>query len=122
MTPLQLASVFTILDTHGVQDILRIQSTVNPLKPDEHITAVWVRPEDWACVYDSLTYEADEPPMVRASMAGSGTELTLVIDAEGYRVFCWWPLKDLAHVADQLQAAGVNERHLEAWRVMGGAL
>ena len=68
MTPMRLASIFTVLDTYGVQDIIRAQSSVNPLDPPSHSTAVWVSPADWLSVYDSIFYATDEVPQVRASM------------------------------------------------------
>jgi hypothetical protein len=121
VTPMQLASIFTVLDTHGVQDILRVQSIAHAFRPGEHITAVWVRPQDWASVFDSLSYEAQEPPTVRASLATTGADITLNIDAESYRVFCWWPLRDVAAVAERLEAAGVDQKMVAAWATLGGA-
>jgi len=118
---MQLASIFTVLDTHGVQDILRVQSIAHAFRPGEHITAVWVRPEDWAAVFDSLAYEAQEPPEVHASLAGTGADITLVIYAEGFRVFCWWPLGDVASVVERLEAAGVDQKMVAAWATLGGA-
>jgi hypothetical protein len=118
---MQLASIFTVLDTHGVQDIIRVQSMANAFAPGENVTAVWVRPEDWAAVFDSLSYEAQEPPEVHASLAGTGADITLVIYAEGFRVFCWWPLRDVAAVVERLEAAGVNQKMVAAWATLGGA-
>ena len=112
MTPMRLASIFTVLDTYGVRDVLRVQSSVNPRDPDNHTTAVWVRPSDWVRVYDAMFYATDDVPEVRASMATTG---------DGFRVFAWWPMKDLDSVAERLLAAGVDQKKVDAWAVLGGA-
>jgi hypothetical protein len=121
MTPMRLASIFTVLDTYGVQDVLRVQSTVNPLDPDNHTTAVWVRPSDWVNVYDAIFYATDEVPEVRASMATTGVDITVALEGDGFRVFAWWPVRDLESVSERLAASGVEERKVQAWRLLGGA-
>jgi len=121
MTPMRLASIFTVLDTYGVQAILRAQCVQNPLDPDNHTTAVWVTPADWVGVYDAMSYATDEVPEVRATLDSVGTDLTLAINADGFRVFAWWPIRDLSGVVERLLAAGVDQKKLDAWAVLGGA-
>ena len=121
MTPMRLASIFTVLDTYGVRDVLRVQSSVNPLDPDNHTTAVWVRPSDWVSVYDAIFYAMDDVPEVRASMATTGGDITVALEGDGFRVFAWWPMKDLDSVAERLLAAGVDQKKVDAWSVLGGA-
>ena len=121
MTPMRLASIFTVLDTYGVRDVLRVQSSVNPLDPDNHTTAVWVRPSDWVSVYDAIFYATDEVPAVQASPAITGGDITVALDGDGFRVFAWWPMKDMDSVAERLLAAGVDQKKVDAWAVLGGA-
>lgn len=122
MTPMRLASIFTVLDTYGVQDIMRVQSSVNPLDPPHHSTAVWVSPADWLSVYDSIFYATDEVPQVRASMDTVGTDLALGLEADGFRVFAFWRIKDIDAIAERLVASGIDQKKVDAWAVIGGAV
>lgn len=121
MTPMRLASIFTMLDTYGVQDIIRVQSTVNPLDPDNHTTAVWVRPSDWVRVYDAMFYATDDVPEVRASMVSTEDHITVTLVGDGFRVFAWWPMKELESVTERLLASGVDHKKVDVWSVLGGA-
>jgi hypothetical protein len=122
MTPMRLASIFTVLDTYGVQDIIRVQSSVNPLDPPNHSTAVWLSPADWLSVYDSIFYATDEVPAVQASPAATGIDVTVAVDGDGCRLFAWWPMKDVQAIAERLVASGIDQKKVDAWAVIGGAV
>ena len=124
MNTYSLIRMFTDLEAAGVSEVDRISydGPTAPVPASARVT-VGVSAATWRSVMDDVFYRSGSYPRVYASQWAGGDAVYLSAEVKVGRLLLTTtvPFENFSEVDDLLLAAGVEERKVKAWRVLGGA-